>query len=137
MLHKEIDPLPFFKDRIDIFIGTLDALHDKDSQNDGHREKREDKISRTRCFTDPLNRFSRTGLHAVAAADASVLEEGDLWIAELGFRIAAPRTAQGASFHKNQSSYPWSVMDAEALNIGNHTLHFLYKSLERHQIHSP
>ena len=80
-----------------------------------------------------LNCQAGAALHAGAAADAFLAVPQDLQARFLTLRVGAPSAFQGASLEENHSADARSIIDAELLDIENHSIRFRFF----HSNHSP
>ena len=64
----------------------------------------------------------RAGIHALAATYAFVIIGHDLRVELLGFRGAAPLTAQGTPLHEDGVPYTRSIVNSEPLDSKYETL---------------
>jgi hypothetical protein len=70
-----------------------------------------------------------TGLDAVSAAQAAVLEEHQVWLGALALRIVAPPARQGTPFEKDRGSNARAVMQGIAHDVKEEPRRFRQRGL--------
>jgi hypothetical protein len=60
---------------------------------------------------------------AISASDAPIVAEYQLFLPRNRLRIMAPFAVERTPLQKNRRADPWTVIDREALDVENETLH--------------
>jgi len=72
----------------------------------------------------PANRIVFAGSEALAAPNASILSENDLFERRDGLRIVTPLAAKRTTFEEDCRADTWSIIDRVSHDIKNHAFHF-------------